>query len=395
MSWKDCLFNPEACVASAGKDAISQTVWDGILNWLAKGLTDMTTKVFDKFTASTTPDFNQHWWRENFDLIVTISLPLLVIAFVLQCAAAAIRREPARLGQAVFGALLGTAGVPFAVAVVGSCGQMVDRLSTTILGTSDSVTKGFRRIIDLTKALASMNPQGGVLLTAIQLAILATIALYFVMIVREVALTAFVVLAPIAMASWTWSATRHWLRRWVELVGALLFSKMVMAVIFALGLSAMSNSSQNGDSSLGTFLAGSLLFAMAAFAPMATYSFIHWAGDQSQSALYALQQGTAGASAVKARVEQAYRWAAFDFTGSRSGPGAVVAGLDDADDESAPTGPTNHDTTAQDQPTSNIGPDSVATAPADTAHTTQTSADRVAGQDQPGDTGQNGQGEAG
>jgi hypothetical protein len=389
MSWKDCLLDPGACVSSAGKDAIGQTFWDAIGNWLAKGLTDMATNVFEKVTASTTPDFSEAWWRDNFDLIVTISLPLLVLAFVLQCAAAAIRREPARLGQAVFGALLGTAGVPFAIAVVVACGQMVDRISLTILGNSDSVTRGFRKIVDLTAQLAAMNPQGGVLITAIEFAILATIALYFVLIVREVALVAFVVLAPIAMASWTWSATRHWLRRWVELVGALLFSKMVMAIIFALGLSAMGNADQNGDSSIGTFLAGTLLFAMAAFAPMATYSFIHWAGDQGQTALYAVQQGTAGASAVRARAEQAYRWAASDFIGSRSG-GSVPAAAAESDYETAPEAPTSYDTSSQDQP--NIGPESVVTAPVDTAHATEASIDRSAGQNQPRDNAQNEQG---
>ncbi|WP_344215759.1 hypothetical protein [Kribbella sancticallisti] len=343
----------------------------------------MSVKVFEKVSASTTPDFSQRWWRDNFDLIVTISLPLLVIAFVLQCAAAAIRREPARLGQAMFGALLGTAGVPFAVAVISACGRMVDQLSTTILGNSASATGGFRRIIDITKVLSTMNPQGGLMVTAIQFAILATMALYFVLLVREVALIAFVVLAPIAMASWTWSATRHWLRRWIELVGALLFSKMVMAVIFALGLSAMGNSSEYGGTSLGTFLAGSLLFAMAAFAPMATYSFIHWAGDQSQTALYALQQGSAGAAAIRQKAEQAYRWAAFDFTGSRSqpGPGSIVGG--DDDDEKPADPATSHDTATQGQPVGDLGPDaSPTTAPADAAHATQDTGEPSAGQGQ-------------
>lgn len=388
MSWKECLLDPQSCVASAGQDTANKWFWDSIGNWLAKGLTDMAIKVFDKVTASTTPDFSQAWWRDNFSLIVTISLPLLVIAFVIQCAAAAIRREPARLGQAVFGALLGTAGVPFAIAVVVACGEMIDRLSITILGDNASVTKGFRRLVDITAVLASMPPQGGFLITAIEFGILATMALYFVLIVREVALVAFVIFAPIAMASWTWSATRHWLRRWVELVGALLFSKLVMAVIFALGLSAMGNSNEYGTPSLGTFLAGSLLFAMAAFAPMATYSFIHWAGDHGQAALYAVQQGTAGASAIKGKVEQAYRWAAFDFTGSRSrGPGPVVG----ESEETAPA-PTVHDPAAHDQPGGDIRPEpSAVTAPVDAAHTTQESVDRTAGRYQPRDNGQNGE----
>jgi hypothetical protein len=336
----------------------------------------MAINVFNKFSASTTPDFNQRWWRDNLDMIVTISLPLLVIAFVLQCAAAAIRREPARLGSAVFGALLGTAGVPFAIAVVVASGHMVDQISSAILGQNPATTAGFRRIVDITRVLYYAT-HGGFLIMAIEFAILATMALYFVMLIREVALVAFVVLAPIALASWTWTATRHWLRRWIEVVGALLFSKIIMAVIFTLGLSAIGNTDQAGDSSLGTFLAGSLLFAMAAFAPLATYSFIHWAGDQGQSALYAVQQGSAGPSAIKDRMEQAQRWAAFDFTGSRgqSGPGPVVGGNEAGDENTA-----GNDPSPQEQPGSDIGPDSSpATAPADAAATTQASVDRSAG----------------
>src|SRR5437868_1956069 len=189
-SWKECLLDPQSCVTSAGKDTANKWFWDAIGNWLAKGLSDLAVKVFNKVTASTTPDFGQAWWRENFDLIVKVALPLLVIAFVLQCASAAIRREPARLGQAVLGALLGTAGVPFAIAVVVACGDMVDRVSTGILGGNGSVTKGFRRIVDIIAVLASMPPQGGILVTAIEFAILAMLALYFVLIVREVALVA-------------------------------------------------------------------------------------------------------------------------------------------------------------------------------------------------------------
>jgi hypothetical protein len=393
MAWKDCLLNPAACVQDAGREAVDGTAWNFIANWLAKGLTDMAINVFNKFSASTTPDFNQQWWRDNLDMIVTISLPLLVIAFVLQCAAAAIRREPARLGSAVFGALLGTAGVPFAIAVVVASGHMVDQISSAILGHNPATIQGFRRIVDITRVLAHAT-NGGFLIMAIEFAILATMALYFVMLIREVALVAFVVLAPIALASWTWSATRHWLRRWIEVVGALLFSKIIMAVIFTLGLSAIGNTDQAGDSSLGTFLAGTLLFAMAAFAPLATYSFIHWAGDQGQSALYAVQQGAAGPSAIKERMEQAQRWAAFDFTGSRSqaGPGPVVGGNTETTTEAAGDDPATHE-----QPGSDIGPDSSpATAPVDAAATTQAWVDQSAepGRDQaqrrPGKSGDQG-----
>jgi hypothetical protein len=303
---------------------------------MAKGLTTTTSYVFQAFSLSTAPRFDQQWWHDNLGLMTAISLPLLVGVFVLQCVSAAVRQEPGRLGHAVLGALLGTAGVPLAVAVIASCGQVVDQICTAILG-NQATEAGLKRMIDLS-ALPTAATLGGFILTAVILGLLATISLYFVMLIREVAIVAFVVFAPIAMASWTWSATRHWLRRWIEVVGALLFSKIAMAVVFTIGLSATGNTDANGETSIGTFLTGILLVAMAAFAPIATFSFIHWAGDQGSAAAHALQQGTAGTAALRERLDQAQQWRADQFAGSDGGDdsGSVVGkDGDTADDKTA------------------------------------------------------------
>jgi hypothetical protein len=133
------------------------------------------------------------------------------------------------------------------------------------------------------------------------------------------------------LASFTWSSTRHWLRRWIEIVGALLFSKIAMAVVFVLGLSATGATSQgNNPADLSTFLAGVLLLAMAAFAPAATFSFIHWAGDQGHSAARAIQQGSVGAAAAREGVEKAQHWGAEHFGTSLDKTESPVVG-DDTD----------------------------------------------------------------
>lgn len=292
MAWSDCLLNPVSCAISSGTDAAANSAWDSFLRWAARGLTDITTYVFQAFSSSTSPRFDQQWWSDNLGLMVTISLPLLVGLFILQCVSAAVRREPGRLGHALVGALVGTAGVPFAIAIVASSGKAVDEISLAILG-NDATTAGLKRMVDIS-TLLSAGTLGGFLLVAVFLGLIATIGLYVVMLLREVAIVAFVVFAPIALASWTWSATRHWLRRWIEVVGALVFSKIAMAVVFALGISATGNADPSGEASIGTFLAGILLLAMAALAPFATFTFIHWAGDHGQSANHAIQQGLTG-----------------------------------------------------------------------------------------------------
>ncbi|WP_134119364.1 hypothetical protein [Kribbella kalugense] len=265
--------------------------------------------------------------------MIGLSLPILVAVFILQCVSAVIRREPARLGHAAVGALVGTAGVPLAVGAIATCGRVVDEISTGILGRS-TATNGIKRMTDITVFLTAPT-LGGILLLAVQLGLLAMFSLYFVMLIRDVALVAFVIFAPVAMVSWTWSATRHWLRRWIEIVGALLFSKIAMALVFTLGFSAVGAPGQDDAPNIGTFIAGILLVAMAAFAPMATYSFIHWAGDQGQAATRILQQGAAGVEAGKDQLERLQQWAAGDFSGSdKDDSSPVVGGDEDSDGES-------------------------------------------------------------
>ncbi len=330
MSWSDCLVNPTNCIVSDVVGASANSAWESFLRWTASGLGDLVATVFSSFSTSTTPRFDENWWRSNLDLMTTVSLPILVALFVLQCMTAVIHREPARLGRALTGAVIGTAGVPLAVAVISSCGVIADDISVAIMGNTASAD-GMKRLVDI-NALLTAGTLGGFLLIAVLLALLALYAFYFVLLIREVALVAFVVFAPIALASWTWSSTRHWLRRWLEVVGALLFSKVAMAVIFTLGLSATGASDQGSNAAnLGTFLAGVLLVAMAAFTPTATFSFIHWAGDQGHAATRAMQQSSLGAAAAKEEVGKVQQWAADHFGGSSGEDESPVVGEDSGD----------------------------------------------------------------
>ncbi|WP_432887764.1 hypothetical protein ACQPYH_06030 [Kribbella sp. CA-245084] len=344
MAWSECLLNPVGCAVGDLGNKAANSAWDSFLRWSANGLSDLSVTVFQTFSTSTSPTFDQKWWKDNLDLMIGLSLPILVAVFILQCVSAVIRREPARLGHAAVGALVGTAGVPLAVGAIATCGRVVDEISTGIL-VGSTATDGIKRMTDITVFLTAPT-LGGILLLAVQLGLLAMFSLYFVMLIRDVALVAFVIFAPVAMVSWTWSATRHWLRRWIEIVGALLFSKIAMALVFTLGFSAVGAPGQDDAPNIGTFIAGILLVAMAAFAPMATYSFIHWAGDQGQAATRILQQGAAGVEAGKDQLERLQQWAAGDFSGSdKDDPSPVVGGDQDPDDGS--TSGTGNESTEQ------------------------------------------------
>lgn len=338
MAWSDCLLNPTSCLVENVASAGASATWDSFLNWMARGLADFSATVFNAFSTSTTPQFNQEWWTKNLDLMVMISLPVLVAVFVLQCISAAVRREPGRLGRALLGSLIGTAGVPFAIAIMASCGKIVDEISLAILGSQVTAEK-LRWMTDTT-VLLSAGTLGGFLLLAIFLTLISMLSLYFVMLLRDVALIAFGVFVSIALLSWTWSATRHWLRRYVEIIGALLFSKIAMAVVFAVGISATGADNPASPANLGDFLAGALLVAMAAFTPLVTFSFIHWAGDQGHAATQAMQQGSSGAAAARGHVDQALQFQADQFGGSNDAEPTPVTGSDSDVDDGAEDGST-------------------------------------------------------
>jgi len=108
------------------------------------------------------------------------------------------------------------------------------------------------------------------------------------------------VFAPIAFAGAIWDHTRIWLRRWIEIVAALVFCKVVIVVVFVVGASAFGGvgpatpdapaSPPSGDpptvaGSLSDLLVGLLLLSIAVFSPWLTWRFVHWSGMEAASVM--------------------------------------------------------------------------------------------------------------
>jgi hypothetical protein len=129
-----------------------------------------------------------------------------------------------------------------------------------------------------------------------------------------------------------------------------------MAVVFTLGFSAVGATGQGSSANLGTFMAGMLLVGMAAFAPLATYSFVHWAGDQGHAATQALQQGNAGVHAGKEQLERLQGWGAQHFSGSDDEEPTPAVGSDHGvNDDSRDNSVTEGTATAANSQESAVG----------------------------------------
>jgi hypothetical protein len=144
------------------------------------------------------------------------------------------------------------------------------------------------------------GPQAGpVLQILLSLAVvMGFLLLWAVLLFRKAALMLVIVFAPIAFAGAVWDHTRIWTRRWIEIVAALVFCKVVIVVVFVVGASAFAGTgptTAGGDSSppqaapsssLSDLLVGLLLLTIAVFAPWLTWRFVHWSGMEAAAVMH-------------------------------------------------------------------------------------------------------------
>ncbi|HYD54024.1 MAG TPA: hypothetical protein VEA99_15425, partial [Gemmatimonadaceae bacterium] len=249
----------------------------------AASLGDLALTALD---ATTTPDLTAQWFRANLALIATVTLPVLVALFVAQVIASVLRREPGGLVRALVGVGKATLGAALAVAGTQLSLSAVDGICEFIASRSgETVGSAAARFFSFAGLATATSPALQILI-GVLLAV-GFLLLWGVLLFRKAALIVVVVFAPIAFAGSAWDQTRVWTRRWLEVVAALVFSKLVIVVTFVLGASAFGGqgpgdpapATQSGPGAgLSDGLVGALLLAIAVFSPWLTWRFVHWSG---------------------------------------------------------------------------------------------------------------------
>lgn len=247
--------------------------------------------------SSTSVDLGVGWFRSNVAVIAAIALPVVVGLFVVQVLTSVLRREPGGLlrgvlgvGKAMLGAALALGGTQLALtAVDGICEYIATAAGLT-------VTAAAAQFFEFS-ALASISPALQILIGLALM--LGFVLMWGVLLFRKAALVLVAVFAPIAFAGSAWDQTRVWTRRWIEIVAALVFSKIVIVVAFVVGASAFtgigpttpgepaSTTRASGVAGLSDALIGILLLAIAVWAPWLTWRFVHWSGMEAAGIMHA------------------------------------------------------------------------------------------------------------
>ncbi|WP_411089783.1 ATP-binding protein [Streptomyces sp. 061-3] len=260
-------------------------VTDGIGAWIAKSAGELAASAADlaakAVNATTAIDLNAGWFRDNYELLLPIGLALTVGTFCIQLMSAAWRRDERALAQAAIGTMTGVLFSFCAIAFTSVAITVVDALSDGLFqAANSSVDDAIRRVIKVNEIGAMYGLGWGVpALVALGCAIGAF--LYWgVMVARKVGVLVMVALAVFAGAGGGWEVAKRWRRGWIEATATLVVSKLLMTVVFLIGVSAMGKSdATDGMAALSDAMAGIVVMVLVLLCPYATYKFVHWASD--------------------------------------------------------------------------------------------------------------------
>ncbi|MFD6995107.1 ATP-binding protein [Streptomyces mirabilis] len=320
-----------------------EAITDGIGAWIAKSMgelaqsaADLASTAVDKTTAV---DLNAEWFRSNYELLLPIGLVLTVGTFCLQLMRAAWRRDERALAQAVTGTVAGVLFAFAAIACTTVALTVVDALSAGLFkAANSSVDDAIRRIIEVNN-LGPMYALGWTIPAMVGLGCAIGAFLYWaVMVARKVGILVLVTLAVFAGAGGGWEVARRWRRGWIEATATLIVSKLLMTIVFLLGVSAMGKSdTSDGLAALSDAMAGIVVIVLVMLCPYATYKFVHWAADGGgQDDLH--RTGVAGVAVAAGAAKTAGQLAMQAGTGLPApqgpskvpgqGSGGVASGLD-------------------------------------------------------------------
>ncbi|MEU6814056.1 ATP-binding protein [Streptomyces sp. NPDC046860] len=330
MGFCDFPLADKLCTVGDAVDFASNP-GQAIGDWLAKSAGELAVAAADlaaKAVDSTTRvDLNAAWFRDNYETLLPLGLVLLVATFCAQLVRAAVRRD----GQALIGAFTGTAsGVLFAFCAISLTTvaiEVVDAVSDGLLATAHlSIESAVRRVVRVNQ-LASLSGLGWLVPVVAGLAAAIGAFLFWcVMMVRKVGILVMVTLAIFASAGGGWEVARRWRKGWIEATATLVVSKLLMTVIFVLGVAAIGRTeAKDGTAALADVMSGIVIMVLVMLCPYAVFKFVHWAADTTDGESIH-RAGGAGTQIARAHAEKGVRKAAAAAATAGTGGAAAASG---------------------------------------------------------------------
>ena len=284
----DAVGEGAATLVAAPFDWLAQAI-GAAASWIFQG-------VWALFDSTTLVDITGAGYVGVYNVIFGIAIFLMLIFFCLQLITGLIRRDPTALSRAALGLAKSVLGSFLVITLTATLLEVVDQLSIGIIqATGTTLEEMGGKIGVLVAGLTAINltaPGAGAIITIFLsfLAICAAAIVWFSLLIRKALILVAVVMAPIALSGASWDATKGWFGKWASFVLALIFSKLVIVVVFLVAINQVNAPIDMDLSSIADPIAGIVLMFIAAFAPYMVYKFISFVGFDMYHVMSAEQE---------------------------------------------------------------------------------------------------------
>ena len=267
-------------LACKGGDQVANAGLSAITKSIASGAEMLLSQIVLTIDDSSTVPLSDPTYRHVYYGFLGLAVPLIGIVLCVALIVAASRRDAATLARAVTGIGVATVGGALYIVFAQLLVAIDDSLShgvVTVTGynLSNSIQQiavGFHNI-----AGAPGETAANMLLILLMLIMLVSgLILWFVLVLRKIAILVVVAFAPLLIVGYLWAPTRSWVRKSTEVLIALIFTKTAIFTLFGIGLALLSRGT---DQSLSDFVGTTVLLCGACFAPLVMLRLVHFAAD--------------------------------------------------------------------------------------------------------------------
>lgn len=263
----------------------------GLTAWVLDGVVWVVGGVFRFFLDATDPNVQADWFVGGDGPYVTTATigATLLVGFVLAgiCQGALAGDVGGMLRQMALHLPMSVLGIVGLVSVTQALVALTDALSRGVLDRFQADVDSFTTVVGSLGALSGGTATAFVIFLLSLVAVVAGLILVAELVVRSALVYIVVALAPLVFAAQVWPAMRGSARKLLELLIALIVSKLVIAIALAVAAAAIVGTGSGGEvtalpapevvaedpggsvtQAVGILLAAVAAFGVAAFSPM-------------------------------------------------------------------------------------------------------------------------------
>jgi type IV secretion system protein TrbL len=328
------LTDPVGCVTDviggAAKSA-ADSAFSAIAHDFGQAAESIVNWLWQQISAATAVSLGGSGFDSEISITAAIAVTVGVGLFVIQVVVSVLRHQPGGLARAGRGLLVAFVAGGLSIAVLDVLLEAVDSLSAGVVqvATGGTITQMGAKLLAPSALSQVSNAAVVILLSLVMVA--ASVVVWAALMVRKLLIIVAAVFAPIAFSGSLADFSAGWVRRWIETTVALVFSKLVLVIIFTIGLGVLTNgvgqSSQSGardvTQSLTQTFTGALILVMAGLSPWLAIKLVHFTGDSFHTIHQHVGSTAAGAQMVAASPRKI---SALRPVSSSSSPGPVGQG---------------------------------------------------------------------